>query len=764
MQYQREAPVASGNLAMPTPACVSLDAAALRITTGAHGGSFSFGAHVPNWRPGARIRVQISLLQMGGGNEDGPGPRGWLTASGAMDSNDARCEDFCTYSPPSPPPPTKMDTAWYHPDPRATVNQTGYCHLCRCAACTHCAKASGLSEGQGCGVPGQLQSCFGARIIQHEKLGEAILRLGAVTTNRDFGCTVTLPAGASYAPPDLSCLDLMEAPSPEDSPPASRVGPDSASQEDELATCQDYRPSDDGHPSKVWYDKRGPNFDCWWYANGGAPQKDGCAAAGFNFGVTAGQACCACGGGFDHGRGCDLAPSVSMKPRPNEGALLEVSLKHWRAGALVLVHFGEDALEKQLSVSSDAVWDAQWEPEQSVTSPADERERRDAFLAFRLSDDPPRKLTPTGMPAFSFLLPARPDMARITVSCDKVIIPSPQRPPPSPPSPSPNPPPPPHPPPLPLALRRECAYLLRPPHAQPLSSASFWISPQTLDGAVDAKDVQTCERGLHFGVEYSRDGGTTWSEVVGSHPNAGPEAKVLVEDLRCGDEPTQRCNFRIRPVGWGESSRGSVAVASLALPARPAGAERLELTFRLGNSGNIRLSNDAGQKLLISDLTASLGSPDNTSIRIVEVRESTGRAAAVVDVLPSPRWSAKHYAAQLALQFKHPGSPIRGGDVTQYLDWHTGVLQLIEHAEWQVKRVAPALRLYASSESATAAPTVADDGSPGSIVATAAITGLVTFLAVGAVAILLVRHCRDGNINIAGQRVGGHSRLPVEEM
>jgi len=66
-----------------------------------------------------------------------------------------------------------------------------------------------------------------------------------------------------------------------------------------------------------WYDSDGPVYDCDWYANGQ------CAALGNgyeNFGATANQACCGCGGGVDptSGSGSTLPPSpLAITPSPS---------------------------------------------------------------------------------------------------------------------------------------------------------------------------------------------------------------------------------------------------------------------------------------------------------------------------------------------------------------------------------------------------------------------------------------------------------------
>lgn len=71
-----------------------------------------------------------------------------------------------------------------------------------------------------------------------------------------------------------------------------------------------------------WYDSDGLVYDCDWYANGQ------CAALGNgyeNFGATANQACCGCGGGVDPttGSGTTLPPSplaTTQPPSPSGGA------------------------------------------------------------------------------------------------------------------------------------------------------------------------------------------------------------------------------------------------------------------------------------------------------------------------------------------------------------------------------------------------------------------------------------------------------------
>jgi len=71
-----------------------------------------------------------------------------------------------------------------------------------------------------------------------------------------------------------------------------------------------------------WYDSDGPVYDCDWYVSG-----DRCASLGDgyeNFGTTAKQACCGCGGGVDptNGTGFDTlppSPSVNWTVSPSPG-------------------------------------------------------------------------------------------------------------------------------------------------------------------------------------------------------------------------------------------------------------------------------------------------------------------------------------------------------------------------------------------------------------------------------------------------------------
>lgn len=74
---------------------------------------------------------------------------------------------------------------------------------------------------------------------------------------------------------------------------------DCSCEEDSTCTCED--------DPVGWYDSDGPTFSCAWYASG-----SNCASWGNgyeNFGKTANEACCVCGGGkYIQTNPCDLSP------------------------------------------------------------------------------------------------------------------------------------------------------------------------------------------------------------------------------------------------------------------------------------------------------------------------------------------------------------------------------------------------------------------------------------------------------------------------
>ena len=159
--------------------CVILDPQGTRVHTGELGGSFDFKARVPNWQLGARIQI-------------------WLNLEGknklqAGDSQSATCEEWC------------------NPKQERVAGAEDHCSWCKCAGCRGCMGSSGLRLGQSCTVPGQITSCWGAKIIEHEWLGQATVRLGPPTSDKDFGCNVALPQASSSSDSTSSCHHLLLA-------------------------------------------------------------------------------------------------------------------------------------------------------------------------------------------------------------------------------------------------------------------------------------------------------------------------------------------------------------------------------------------------------------------------------------------------------------------------------------------------------------------------------------------------------------------------
>ena len=187
--------------------CVILDPKAVRLHTGTVGGSYDFSARVPNWQLGARIKMWLRLP-----GTLSPEPAVWhcalprpqipgrqlltppATTAGNNslhhdDAQSAACESWCD-------PDTKgPDKRPLHTQAQVATGWVEHCGWCKCAGCATCARTSGLRLGQSCTVPGQVTSCWGATVIEHEFLGEATVRLGAPSSDKDFGCNVAMPQG-----------------------------------------------------------------------------------------------------------------------------------------------------------------------------------------------------------------------------------------------------------------------------------------------------------------------------------------------------------------------------------------------------------------------------------------------------------------------------------------------------------------------------------------------------------------------------------------
>ena len=373
--------------------CVILDPQGTRIHTGELGGSFDFKARVPNWQLGARIQIWLNL-------EGKKKPQ-------AGDSQSATCEEWC------------------NPKQERVSGAEDHCSWCKCAGCRGCMGSSGLRLGQSCTVPGQITSCWGAKIIEHEWLGQATVRLGPPTSDKDFGCNVALPQEAVYRPPRLTCLDDLGAPPP---PPLREWEIERAVAKG--AQCADYVPSEYGHKSDTWYDTRGPSYNCWWYEHGGMMEKGGCLAAGSNFERTAEQACCACGGGST--RECAMGARFRRRPPGAAGDIGEVSLEFWRAGGMVELEFTGTAVPLKVL----QVWGA-------TSADAANRPRWSNSVRFRLGNNP--TIGVDGSTSFSFAVAELPPSDELQITCTDPSSPLPPPPPPPPPWP-------PAPPPVPCVL------------------------------------------------------------------------------------------------------------------------------------------------------------------------------------------------------------------------------------------------------------------------------------------------------------------------
>lgn len=936
-------------------------------TVRVHEASFDFAARVPDWKPGARIKIRSNL-----GNGTGPHDG---------DGRSAGCESWCD-----------------------SQSSEVHCSWCKCAGCGWCSGRSGLQIGQACTVPGQITSCWGAKIQEHELAGQAIARLGALTTDKEFGCNVLLPQGTSYKAPTLTCLDQLAAPAT----PNRHALPSRAD------GCVDIRPSAHGFPSEdVWYDPRGPIYDCWWYEHGGMLQAGGCLGAGANFGHNAEQACCACGGGSTKDEGCSMGAVFRRRPPGAGGDVGEVSLQYWRPGGTVTLEFtgtpvslevgdtwgatvdpdrsqpawsnsvrfrlgdkpstgvdgssafsftateipetdelritcvdpksplppppplqppwppapppeacvlGASATLHELDpeplrkmyllvVALDswadnaevllnfgnrsnlptvlASWGAtvatgtgaepsapfpngrspQWlataasqsvrlrlsygprdffglelsgrRDGSSVASPsiqcdlptapppppdqlgcgalrllyaagpprhasvevspweagarlslrwaaparaprveqgsvrnadavqeAHDSPQAAASLTFRLGDgpatgpgrvefdvlddtvEPPhslsceaqrlsararlvmsaeveyraclevrlnstntRDLRPaqwchdlprTSCEAHYYELPDTDVLVRcmrVSGGCDAASTLLSCVPPRNRPSPPPSPP---RPPPAWIELAQgRCAYLLRPPHVEALSSASFAVLPQR-EGAEGA--AERCESAATPPTVEVRRGAQGDDVPWQALPARMVDGAVVVDDVRCGDVADARCAFRLKPAGWGESSRATPAISGLALPAAPTNAARLELALLTGRS--LCMSCSGARAGLVADLAAVLQLPPS-NVRLVEVREAGTSASVVFDVLPHNERDADALAQQLAALVPLAASDLYGGDVSQYVDASAGLVRL--HAGL-ARPVAKTNAASGAPPSPSMAPVGSDDG------------------------------------------------------
>ena len=153
--------------------CVILDPTSIRLHTGALGGSYDFSGRVPNWQAGGRIRI---WLKMQGNN-----------SLHDEDAQSALCEPWCDPDPKD----IQGHSINSHEEQERLIQE--HCGWCKCAGCDYCTRTSGLRLGQSCTVSAQISSCWGAKIIEHDFLGQATVRLGAPTSDKDFGCNVALP-------------------------------------------------------------------------------------------------------------------------------------------------------------------------------------------------------------------------------------------------------------------------------------------------------------------------------------------------------------------------------------------------------------------------------------------------------------------------------------------------------------------------------------------------------------------------------------------
>tara|TARA_B110001452_G_scaffold266569_1_gene273796 strand:- start:1075 stop:2208 length:1134 start_codon:yes stop_codon:yes gene_type:complete len=234
-----------------------------------------------------------------------------------------------------------------------------------------------------------------------------------------------------------------------------------------------------------------------------------------------------------------------------------------------------------------------------------------------------------------------------------------------------------------------------------LSSASFAVLPQR-EGAEGA--AERCESAATPPTVEVRRGAQGDDVPWQALPARMVDGAVVVDDVRCGDVADARCAFRLKPAGWGESSRATPAISGLALPAAPTNAARLELALLTGRS--LCMSCSGARAGLVADLAAVLQLPPS-NVRLVEVREAGTSASVVFDVLPHNERDADALAQQLAALVPLAASDLYGGDVSQYVDASAGLVRL--HAGL-ARPVAKTNAASGAPPSPSMAPVGSDDG------------------------------------------------------
>ena len=605
--------------------CATVDTSS--VNEDATGGRFTFAAHMPNWYTGARVRVHPALQHTDG-------------------EKIADCNADCASDE------DEMETT---------------CSFCRCAACPLCSLGSANSHiGDGCKVPGQVVACSNARVVQHEAYGAVVLHLGSPTLAPDhkFSCTVSAPAGAKHSAPGIECVD------PQPSPPSMAPPPSSHPPPTTLSSSTPPPPMSD--PSGA-LPKPSDRMSCGSNVHVKANVLDASAklVALHVLGLPAA-----------HGAFVDLqwpASSTSRSIRTLWGAtqtpvaasdtspstslgLKVTGTARTFVGLLVSGNLEVPTASCTLPIGT-AVADSQGPP-----GPSCDAVRRSGS-DLRQAGAPPLWCHELQPPADSGVVAVKafcerhyyqlePDwMVRCTASgagceaSENVLACQ---------SASSDPPPG---PPAWIHFSDECSHLLGVPEVEALTSASFRIRPASSGGSSSPR----CEVGLELRIEY-RHGSGTW-HPVGAHklPSSEPRAGWHVDNLRCGSTSDTQCSFRVRPEGWGESSKPSPTVAGRALPMREGRAARLEATLHLGASNPACVTCETGRTKFAADVATVLRLSSSALVRVVETREWEGRAAIVFDVLPTSTRTSDKLATQLASLLPQQRSELYGGEMTQYI-------------------------------------------------------------------------------------------------
>ena len=233
--------------------------------------------------------------------------------------------------------------------------------------------------------------------------------------------------------------------------------------------------------------------------------------------------------------------------------------------------------------------------------------------------------------------------------------------------------------------RSECDELLKAPDVVPISSASFHLA----FARHPAVPAPLCMQGIgQMRVEYVDAADSVWRTVSAQKANGTMTSGVrdsvwLISHLRC----PHGCKFRWGPSGSMQLSAASTTAANLALTHKDSTATRLEVALQFGATSKVCVQCDSGKTRLRADLVQALRMPGAEYVRIVEVRESPGRAEVVFDLLQTSHRTSEQLSIQLASLLPLPRSDIYGGELTQYLDRGAGLQKFVDERGLRLERV-----------------------------------------------------------------------------